>query len=658
LYSINLNKPANNPTLKHSQEKALLVASFLPILENIKETKNSCFLFSFYYYINIHVANNAIFEKMRTQYLLVGLLILMVSVSGTTYVDLDKDYLEAPQNSFTFTNFDVKNLGDHDTLEISVEDSDSLYVAFSQNYFTENQDDNTLLIGVGSELGNHTVELEYTYRDYEEVTLGNKTEINLTDTETDTIELTVSVYIPMAMCFSKGVDTGSILRIGSIDILLMEVEADQITVNISEIINIGRGECKEIKHPTNKLELCATDTFPAFHMAKLTVMAQSCPEISILTEKQKEEKKKPKSGKIVIKKLTKTYERGKNFIFRTLDNNTGEPIGNIYVTFGSREGYLDSVTTSDIPAAMGEIKIPQDFNESTFYITIEGGLPEGYNKSFEILTLKPWSEYKAEKKLILSNLDVTKGKITGKVTNENGKVVSSVKVIIEVGDKRYERAPETETGKFEFETNKSGEFSLRAVRTDMDTSEFDSKWETLSIELDSDGDGVLDDVDACPDEKGPEENEGCPKLEVEIEVSKGEDEEFLPNKAYQGQIIFNDTVLDYTGKIKIDGDDVTVTEGEFDFIPKKGGKHSITFETSKYAKAKKTITVKMESNSAGFPFKMVGGAIIVVVIIILIINLIRGRGGGGRVRKPQLSLTEGPNMKVLQRRPPGAESLH
>lgn len=576
------------------------------------------------------VANNAT-PKMRRTILLLGLMLVTTLVYAESYVDFDETDLEAPQNSYDIVTFDVQNLGKNDTLELSVKEKASfLYVAFSQSYFTENKDDNILIVGTGDELGDYAITLEYIYKNYEEILVDNVTQLDLVVTR-DTINLELKVYTPMKTCFSSGIEEGGILKIGEINAELIKADLNEILLTISEdayAINVG--ECEEINYPANKVEICAKDSFPAFNMAKIEVIAKDCPAmVNLLSEaeEKKENPSNPSTGKIIIEKLTKTYERGKNFVFRTLDNNSDDPIGNVYVVFGSREGYLGSVTTSNAPAALGEIKIPESFNESTFYITIEGGLPSGYNKTFTILTLKPWAEYIAEKTLTLSNLKGDKHKITGIVTNENGKAVYTAKIIIEQGDERYEEKPDTETGHFEFITNKSGEVALKAVRTDTDTAEFDSEWIRLLLEVDSDGDGVLDDEDKCPDEKGAKENEGCPKLKVEIEVSLGEEKEYLIGKEYTGRLVIdNKTLTGYTGNITIANENTRVEEGTFTVVPKVIGKHVLVFETNRYKTAKETIRVNDGASGGTLPFQLLGIIIISLGIIILAFKIFNKKG--------------------------------
>jgi|GEM_PF-4536335 len=572
---------------------------------------------------------------------ILGILIFGIVQIVSADVFLYNTTVKVPVNSYGIVEFDVNNLATNETQIVLLQDiPDHVYVGLSQNFFTTNKLGNKIFI-FSDKVGNYSLNLTCVKTKEHAVQVGNVTIINETH-EVELKNLFVRVYTPLQQCFSGGVKEGDIIDVGGKEVVVVSVFSDKVTFNISGLTNIEYHKCGDVDNS----KLCVEDVFPDFDLVKVSIKAIECPDIDI---KKTEEQKQKKNRKVIIKPLTETYERGKDFVFRTLDNETNEPIGKVFVQFGSREGYIGSVVTEEAPSAIGRITIPEDFNSSTLYITISGGLPEGYNSSFTILNLVPWDEYKKKNTLTLVDVKVEGNEISGKVTNLNGRVIENSKVIIEFEESR-EEIEINEDGKFSTTINKSGKYMIKAIRTDKETSLFDSEWKELNIKLDKDGDGVIDEEDRCPEVKGVEANEGCPKEEVVIVIENPEGK-FVVGEKYSGRIMHGNETLDFDGEIIIKGSKVKVKNGEFSFKPEKEGSYEIKFEgNEKYESESLRVEVVGKTNI--FNLRNIGTIILIIGCIIVVYSIV-----GPKLKKQRVRLPRYGREKFEETKPPGAQSI-
>lgn len=284
-------------------------------------------------------------------------------------------------------------------------------------------------------------------------------------------------------------------------------------------------------------------------------------------------------------------------------------------------GEIIGQCTSD---SYGMCSIPVDQDVEGPDVIIEARTKkENYVGSKEVYSFAmSWDQYKREYTLSVGEMkkEYTEEKeITNEVKNKAGESVGSVTV--EVNKPSGSESINTDVnGEFSFEVDSEGDWVLNPT-----LSGYFSEEKSISVLADSDGDGVPDEEDDCPNTSA-NTSSGCNPKDVNINVLKdGKDynEDLVVGQKYAIELTNSDGErLNVSDNIENENIKIGIQDGYGEFKVDKEGSYTITgfSDNPRYKEYDETLRAEVSSIEIiiGYwwvlPLLLIGGGVLILII--------------------------------------------
>lgn len=472
---------------------------------------------------------------------------------------------------------------------------------------------------------------------------GNNTVANV---QTNTA-VTVNVYRAMEECFSQAIVEKSQLLIGGKEYFVEEIDFDSTTFKTgNDYQKVLEGEEITIPFSNKDVKLQIMEVFPAFDATRIKVIASECPEVQVIEDKdgdgvldkddecpdtpgnQSNGCPKPKTKMLIIERLEgESMKRGQRFYFKITENETNTPVGDVGVIFTNMDtgDVIGTSTTNNY--GVGSVMVEENIESNRVLASVQKTGYEGSSKVYNFPIT--YGEYLKEKTLVIKGLPeeaMVETQLNATIQNKNKNLIDQTEISIYRDDEKL-KTLQVEENNFNYTPSVYGTYRFQPEKTGYETEST-----VVNILKDTDGDGIPDEKDKCPDVKGSENNSGCPDQEPKFQIL-GEDgpinsHELIPDNEYTVRLL-DETgeVINYDGPIKINGITNQMEAGQVKFTPEATGYYEFTVnKTSLFQETSETFKTKEEQGMDWTPLLLILGILIITGIALF---YFRNRGSDG-----------------------------
>jgi hypothetical protein len=387
------------------------------------------------------------------------------------------------------------------------------------------------------------------------------------------------------------------------------------TLNDNNTVEENIGGCQNLTLNNDRYNITSFNT--GQDSSNLTIESDKSQDVTVSTPEL--HKIRPVKGRMI---------RGEEFTIQTYNQEDGAFIGNaafdLYIGNSSEE--FESGRSSN--KGFYTFTIPSDAKENYIRWGSSGG---GINQnSGQIKLDRDYQTFVDEENISISGLPVNATvaeTVQGQVDYSSENVPEDVYVQVSYNDNQLVAEVKAD-GSFDFAVPKdlSSNQTIEVQALRQKYSQFYSEKEEITVFGDSDGDSVVDNRDECVDEVGLPANDGCPRIQVDVELREWNSDGGLgdtvskwslkPNTEYQLRFVDSsgDVIDDFNGEAEI----IDETESGQIFTPtiENGvmnvsfadiGGHTLSFDASeKYMGIDQNFYVGTQgSEGGGFPWMMV-----------------------------------------------------
>jgi hypothetical protein len=283
--------------------------------------------------------------------------------------------------------------------------------------------------------------------------------------------------------------------------------------------------------------------------------------------------------------------RGETYGFRTVDNETGEVVGNSYVNWSTGS----EVRTNN--QGLGSFDIPASYESNIVEYRVEDTQDNDYRgeRNVELLSgqiqIRSRAELLNQEGLSFAQLpdsvpggDVLQGRL-----QRNSGDYSTVEVVLNSTDRTLEAGLE-ENGDFSIPIPKSvSELSVQGV--DNEDEDITTELRAVDVIGDRDGDNVINTEDECANLTGVPRYDGCPSVSPRLSILSAEAEEttspfdLKPNTGYIFRVFdSNETEIARTFTVSVSDlsenqtRNLEIGSGGEEVFFEDAGKHRIVFD--------------------------------------------------------------------------------